>query len=148
MFNIQFNFNPENSEITNLRVTEINKEINAIITVEDNKLKLSKDAVELLNVFPNDRITVNYYTVSSEETFPVIGKSELFTDNSSGNRLTKSNTVSFRGQQKDVLLGYGKNFKLEPFKNYFKMVKIEGISENDDLLEEELDLENLQENIN
>ncbi len=148
MFNIQFNFNPENSEITNLRVTEINKEINAIVTVEDNKLKLSKDAVELLNVFPNDRITVNYFTVNPEETFPVIGKSELFTDNSSGNRLTKSNTVSFRGQQKDVLLEYGKSFKLEPFKSYFKMVKIEEISENDNLSEEELDLENLQENIN
>ena len=58
---------------------------------------------------------------TAEETFPVIGKSELFTDSTGGNRLTKSNTVSFRGTQREILLEYGKSFKLEPFKSYFKM---------------------------
>lgn len=145
MFNIQFDFNPETSEIINLRVVKVGEQVDdAIITLDDNKLKLSKSAQLLLGVIPNDRITVSYYTVSPEETFPVIGKSELFTDSTGGNRLTKSNTVSFRGTQREILSEYGKFFKLEPFKSYFKMVKLEETSDNDDLSEEELDLENLK----
>jgi len=117
---------------------------NAIVSVDNNKLTLSKEAVNLLEVGPSDRLLITYYTISPEETFPVIGKSEVFTDKSDGNRLTKSNTVSFRGMQREILLEYGKFFRLEPFNNYFKMVKIEEPSNNDDLSEEELDLENLK----
>lgn len=145
MFSIQFDFDPEISEITNLRVVKVGEQVDdAIVTLADNKLVLSKSAQLLLGVIPNDRITVSYYTVSSEETFPVIGKSELFTDSNGGNRLTKSNTVSFRGTQREILLEYGKSFKLEPFKSYFKMVKLEEESDNDNLGDEELDLENLK----
>lgn len=145
MFSIQFDFDPETSEITNLRMVKVGEQVDdAIVTLVDNKLVLSKSAQLLLGVIPNDRITVSYYTVSPEETFPVIGKSELFTDSNGGNRLTKSNTVSFRGTQREILLEYGKSFKLEPFKNYFKMVKLEEESDNDNLEDEELDLENLK----
>jgi hypothetical protein len=145
MFNIQFDFDPETSEITNLRVVKVGEQVDdAIVTLDDNKLVLSKSARLLLGAIPNDRITVSYYTVSPEETFPVIGKSELFTDSNGGNRLTKSNTVSFRGTQREILLEYGKSFKLEPFKSYFKMVKLEEESDNDNLSDEELDLENLK----
>ena len=145
MFSIQFDFDPETSEITNLRVVKVGEQVDdAIVTLADNKLVLSKSAQLLLGVIPNDRITVSYYTVSPEETFPVIGKSELFTDSNGGNRLTKSNTVSFRGTQREILLEYGKSFKLEPFKSYFKMVKLEEESDNDNLEDEELDLENLK----
>lgn len=145
MFNIQFDFDPETSEITNLRVVKVGEQVDdAIVTLDDNKLVLSKSARLLLGAIPNDRITVSYYTVSPEETFPVIGKSELFTDSNGGNRLTKSNTVLFRGTQREILLEYGKSFKLEPFKSYFKMVKLEEESDNDNLSDEELDLENLK----
>ena len=145
MFSIQFDFDPGTSEITNLRVVKVGEQVDdAIVNLVDNKLVLSKSAQLLLGVIPNDRITVSYYTVSPEETFPVIGKSELFTDSNGGNRLTKSNTVSFRGTQREILLEYGKSFKLEPFKNYFKMVKLEEESDNDNLEDEELDLENLK----
>lgn len=145
MFSIQFDFDPGTSGITNLRVVKVGEQVDdAIVTLADNKLVLSKSAQLLLGVIPNDRITVSYYTVSPEETFPVIGKSELFTDSNGGNRLTKSNTVSFRGTQREILLEYGKSFKLEPFKSYFKMVKLEEESDNDNLGDEELDLENLK----
>ena len=39
-----------------------------------------------------------------------------------GNKLTKSNTVSFRGEQNKVLREYGTVFKMERFKDYFKLV--------------------------
>ncbi len=116
---------------------------NAIITLESNKLVLTKDAIQMLDATADDRISVNYYTVDSEHTFPVIGKSELFTDKNDGNRLTKSNTVSFRGSQNEILSMYGKCFKLESFKTFFKMIPIEEDSENDNLQEEILDLNNL-----
>lgn len=117
---------------------------NPMIAVLDNKLQLSKEAIKLLDASSGDRIAINYYTLDPENTFPVIGKSEVFTDRSDGNRLTKSNTVSFRGAQKEILLSYGKFFNLEPFKNYFKMVKVEEESENDPLQEEEQDLSNIK----
>ena len=115
----------------------------ATVTVADNKLILSKEAVKALEGVAGDRIVINYWTVDSTTTFPVIGKSECFGDSTGGNRLTKSNTVSFRGTQRDILLEYGSFFKLIRFNNYFKMEKVEVISENDLLEEEERDLANL-----
>lgn len=115
-----------------------------MIVVENNKLILSKDDVALLGAKADDRIAVNYYTVNSELTFPVIGKSECFTDKTDGNRLTKSNTVSFRGSQNEILSMYGTRFTLEPFKSYFKMVPVIEETENDTLSEEASDLENLK----
>ena len=83
---------------------------------------------------PKD-ITITEYNVD-EATVTVA-------DPTGGNRLTKSNTVSFRGMQRDILLEYGSFFKLVRFNNYFKMEKVEVTSENDLLEEEERDLANL-----
>lgn len=116
MFNIQFNFNPENQEITNLRVVNLDKDLNLLVKIEDNKLVFTQDVINLLNVFPGERISINYYTISPEETFPVIGRSELFTDASGGCKLTKSNTISFKGNQRQTLMEYGDFFTIEPFK--------------------------------
>lgn len=91
--------------------------MSATITVGNNKLILSEEAIKLLNISPGDRIIVNYFTVDPEETFPIICKS---TDDL-GNKLTKSKTVSFRGEQRDILLWYGSVFTLEPFKGFFMM---------------------------
>ena len=140
---MEFNFKLETSKTPNLEtITEYNVD-EATVTVADNKLILSKEAVKALGGVAGDRITINYWTVNSETTFPVIGKSECFGDPTGGNRLTKSNTVSFRGMQRDILLEYGSFFKLVRFNNYFKMEKVNVISENDLLEEEERDLANL-----
>lgn len=37
----------------------------------------------------------------------------MFADKDAGNKLTKSNTVSFKGKQRTMLLQYGSIFKLE-----------------------------------
>ena len=141
---MEFNFKLETSKTPNLETTIAEYNVDeATITVADNKLVLSKEAVKALGGVAGDRIAVNYWTVDNETTFPVIGKSECFGDSTGGNRLTKSNTVSFRGVQRDILLEYGSFFKLIRFNNYFKMEKVEVISENDLLEEEERDLANL-----
>ena len=132
MLNIQFNFNPETQEILNLRVVNLDKPQNLYVKIEDNKLILTQDVINLLNAFPGERISINYYSISPEETFPVIAKSEFFTDSTGGCKLTKSNTVSFKGNQRQTLMEYGVFFKLEPFKKWFKMIPI-NFSENENL---------------
>ena len=142
MLNIEVKPLTQTSGLKDNTITEYNVD-EATVTVADNKLVLSKEAVKALGGVAGDRIAVNYWTVDNETTFPVIGKSECFGDSTGGNRLTKSNTVSFRGVQRDILLEYGSFFKLVRFNNYFKMEKVDVISENDLLEEEERDLANL-----
>ena len=142
MLNIEVKPLTQASGLKDITITEYNVD-EATVTVADNKLVLSKEAVKALGGVAGDRIAVNYWTVNNETTFPVIGKSECFGDSTGGNRLTKSNTVSFRGVQRDILLEYGSFFKLIRFNNYFKMEKVDVISENDLLEEEERDLANL-----
>jgi hypothetical protein len=96
----------------------------AQLAVLENKLMLSQEAVDILEASAGDRIAINYVQVTNQETFPVIGKSDSFVDPNSGNKLTKSNTVSFRGIQRDMLSKYGTNFNLELYKNkMYKLVK-------------------------
>ena len=142
MLNIEVKPLTQASGLKDITITEYDVD-EATVTVADNKLVLSKEAVKALGGVAGDRIAVNYWTVDNETTFPVIGKSECFGDSTGGNRLTKSNTVSFRGVQRDILLEYGSFFKLIRFNNYFKMEKVDVISENDLLEEEERDLANL-----
>ena len=142
MLNIEVKPLTQASGLKDITIAEYNVD-EATVTVADNKLVLSKEAVKALGGVAGDRIAINYWTVDNETTFPVIGKSECFGDSTGGNRLTKSNTVSFRGVQRDILLEYGSFFKLIRFNNYFKMEKVDVISENDLLEEEERDLANL-----
>lgn len=104
----------------------------ATIKVENNRLVLSSEAIKALNAIVGDRITINYWNINKETTFPLIGKSELFSDPTNGNKLTKSNTVSYRGTQNKILKEYGSLFKLVPFKTYFKLELI-----NEDTLNKE-----------
>lgn len=104
----------------------------ATIKVENNRLVLSSEAIKALNATVGDRITINYWNINKETTFPLIGKSELFSDPTNGNKLTKSNTVSYRGTQNKILKEYGSLFKLVPFKTYFKLELI-----NEDALNKE-----------
>lgn len=95
------------------------------IEVLENKLLFSTDAITKLGIVPGDRISINYVQQSIGNTFPVIGKSEVFVGREAGNKLTKSNTVSFRGRQHDILLEYGSKFALAEYKpQIFILTKI------------------------
>lgn len=99
--------------------------MDSTITLGENKLQFSPESLALLNAVPGNRIAINYVQVSSEYTFPVIGKAEYFSDPEAGNKLTKSNTVSYKGIQNKVLALYGTEFTLEEYKEgIYKMVKI------------------------
>ena len=96
-----------------------------MLSILENKLMLSQEAVDLLEASPGDRISINYVQVTNQETFPVVGKSEVFGDPNAGNKLTKSHTVSFRGVQRTMLNQFGDNFGLQLYKNkMYKLIKI------------------------
>ena len=126
MINISFNYNEDTNTIDNIVIRNYKsfpKEIEPIVEVKENKLILSPKAISMLQSVHGDRISINYVQDGNELTFPVIGKSSVFADQDSGNRLTKSNTVSFRGFQRDLLLKYGTIFILEEFRdNIFRLV--------------------------
>jgi hypothetical protein len=148
MLKISFDFDETTKKVSNMKVVTISKEVEELPTIEvlDNKSKLSDSALKKMGVSADDRLSVEYWTVDNQTTFPIIGKSEVFTDSENGNRLTKSKTLSFKGQQRTILLEYGNFFRLEEFKeNMYKLVPIN--LEEDDLKNEENDLSKLDNDL-
>lgn len=87
----------------------------AILTREENKLVLTSKLVEDLNAQYEDRIAINYEQKDGM-TYPLIGLSSAFAGKESGNKLTKSNTVAFRGNSNSTLAEFGTRFTIEPYK--------------------------------
>lgn len=86
-----------------------------IVTLDSNKLILTQGAVDLLQVCEDCRVDIKYEKKDGK-SYPLIGTDKAF-GTKSGNKLTKSNTVSYRGASNDKLAEYGNTFKLEPTKN-------------------------------
>lgn len=144
MFNISFDFDEVTQKVSNLRVTSLFTidEETPVVQCLSNKLKLTTAAIQMIGLEVGDRVQVNYWTENNHLTFPVIGKSKTFTDPNEGCKLTKSNTVAFKGNQNSTLKIYGNCFEIEPFKEgMFKMVPIE--DEKDSVVSEQEDLDNL-----
>lgn len=121
-----------------------------IITLDPNKLILTQGAVDLLNICPDCRVDIKYKK-KGKATVPVIGTDAVF-GTKSGNKLTKSNTVSYRGASNEKLATYGTIFKLEPTdtEGIFYLVGDKEVSETkvpDEIIniEEELDITNLND---
>lgn len=84
---------------------------NPELTLEDNKYVLNNAACELLGVEADDRISIKMEKRGNIRV-PVIGADINF-GTQGGNRLTKSNTVSYRGKNHDLLAEYGTVFSFE-----------------------------------
>lgn len=86
-----------------------------IVTLDTNKLILTKGAMDLLKVCEDCKIDVKY-SKKDKKAVPVIGCNSAF-GTQGGNTVTKNNTVSFRGAKNEKLLSYGTTFRLEPTEN-------------------------------
>lgn len=73
------------------------------LLLKDNKLILDPSLVNKLKAEPGDRIEIGYRERDGLLR-PIINIGE------NGNKLTKSNTVSFRGVQHNTLAQFGSNF--------------------------------------
>lgn len=83
-----------------------------LIKLDSNKLILTTGAVEMMNICADCRVDIKYKK-KDKASVPVIGTDAAF-GTKGGNKLTKTNTVSFRGAANDKLAEYGTTFKIEP----------------------------------
>lgn len=113
-----------------------------IVTLADNKLTLTTGAMDLLKIAADSKVAVKY----NKEGKPIIGSDESF-GTKTGNRVTKSNTISFKGDKYDRLSAFGTEFKLKPAdsEGIFLMInnKEEDLSEDAINIDSELDIPSL-----
>lgn len=102
----------EKKTTTKKSTTKVDNNPDPIITLDPNKLILTQGAVDLLQVCPDCRVDIKYKK-KGNITVPIIGTDAAF-GTKSGNKLTKTNTVSYRGAANDKLSTYGTVFTLEP----------------------------------
>lgn len=127
---ITFDYNPETNEYTPLKQEIVKeKQSPAIklakeakdsaepqITLADNKYILNASAADFIGVKWEDRLDIKYQLIDNIK-FPIIGKAESW-GTKSGNKLTKSLTVSCRGTANSVLAEYGDTFTITPWKGH------------------------------
>lgn len=121
------------------------------VTLENNKIVFNNSAIRLMGVKPGTLMDIKY-KVNNGVSTPVLGTAEAF-NVEGGNKLTKSNSISFRGVKNETLSQYGKNFILENSlrKGEFILTNKEnvintddkiGIDESKDWKPEEFEIEN------
>lgn len=89
----------------------------AVVAIQDHQLIFSEQALSLLNTAPGERIAIRYMEAknknfTSYRFLPVIGNGNAFGLPGEGNILNRNKTISFRGEQNDILSTYGKKFQL------------------------------------
>lgn len=94
------------------KVSKVEENDDPLITLDSNKLILTTGAVKLMNVCADCRLDIKYKK-KDKTSVPVIGTDAAF-GTKGGNKLNKTNTVSFRGSANDKLAEFGTTFKLEP----------------------------------
>lgn len=85
------------------------------LVLEENKYRLNNAAVTLMGLDENSKLVIKYEE-SKSGSVPVIGTNTAF-GISSGNKLTKSNTVACRGSNHEELSKHGTEFVLVPHPN-------------------------------
>lgn len=128
---ITFDYNPETNEYIPLKqeIVKDKKKDPALlmaeeakdsaepqITLTDNKYILNESAANLIGVKWEDRLDIKYQLIDKIR-FPIIGKDTAW-GTKSGNKLTKSLTVSCRGNANSLLFEYGDTFSITPWQGH------------------------------
>lgn len=158
---ITFDYNPETNEYKPIK-QEVVKETPTPKKVEDNgeaklqlldnKYELNGSAISLLGISVGDRVDIKYQMVDGIK-YPIIGSSNAW-KSASGNKLTKSSTVSYRGIANQMLAEYGDEFTFSEWKNHEglyvlignkEIIQDENIELPDDTPEVDLSDDNIKE---
>lgn len=143
---VTFNFDSETDQVSDIctfingaevkkkttrstKTKEIIMEDEAIIKLEETKLVFNNKAVSDMKIEHENRIVIEYVKTTGKELIPIIGTDLAFEKEGSGNKLTKTNTVAYKGKQNTILAEYGTEFTIEPYKGeLWKLVsKNEGV---------------------
>ena len=85
--------------------------------LENNKFKLNSTAINLMGIDSESGVKLDIkYESNGGKSTPILGTDEVF-GTKGGNKLTKTNTVAFRGVKNEELSKYGKEFTLIPYKD-------------------------------
>lgn len=135
---ITFDYNPATNEYTPIKqeiikesnkkkIVEVEETSEPQITLTSNKYILNTAAAELLGVKWEDRLDIKYQMIDGIR-FPIIGSNSAWGD-SSGNKLTKSLSVSYRGSANSMLAEYGEVFGLTAWKGHEGLFVLVGDTE-------------------
>jgi hypothetical protein len=128
---ITFDYDPETNEYKPLKQEIVKDKVQKAtkaeeaedsaepqITLETNKYVLNKAAATLMGVEWENRLDIKYQPVEKGGMmFPIIGTDTAW-KTKSGNKLTKSLTVSCRGNANELLSKYGDTFTVTPWKGH------------------------------
>lgn len=128
-FTFSFDFDTETETVTNIKhISSVEKKKTTTkrkvdiednssepkIVLESNKLVFNNKAIEMLDIEYGDRVVVKWTNVD-KKMIPIIGKDISFDEEGSGNKVTKSNTISYRGKANEALANVGSDFTLKEF---------------------------------
>lgn len=132
---VTFSFDPETEYVSDLtcfvdgvekkkkttRTTkekEVVLENEAIITLEPTKIQLNNKAVADMGIVYGDRVIIKYQKLEpgKKKLTPIIGKDVDWNEEGSGNKITKTNSIAFKGKNNTILAEYGTEFTIKPFK--------------------------------
>lgn len=111
---------------TTTRKKEVVKELEDTVSIvrEEGKLVFNNRAMADLKIEAGDRIVIKYEK-GDKSLFPVIGTDFAFNEEGSGNKMTKSQTISYKGNQNTVLAEFGDEFTVEKYQDdIWKLVSL------------------------
>lgn len=136
---VTFDFNSETEEVSNIKVADksekkktttkkvkdiVVESSNPTIILESNKLVFSQAIVSEMKLEPDDRIVIKWDKVGNT-MIPIIGKDIAFDEEGSGNKVTKSNTVTYKGKSNTALANYGSEFTISKYRDdVWKLVPV------------------------
>ena len=144
---ITFDYNPDTKECVLLKQEQVKEKAQKAstkaeevedsaepqITLESNKYVLNKAAASLMGVEWENRLDIKYQPIEKGGLmFPIIGTDTAW-KTKSGNKLTKSLTVSCRGNANDLLSKYGDTFTVTPWKGHDGLFVLVGNKDIHDL---------------
>ena len=112
----------------------------AKLNLLDNKIQFNAAAVKMTGFEPEMKIDIKFKK-KGRVTTPV-----LCQDDKTGNRLTKTFTISCRGSKHDNLAEFGDVFELTPYEGEEGYFKLKGnIEKEDDIIDVPEEIENPEE---
>ena len=100
----------------------------ALMVREDNKLVFNNKCAQDMAIQAEDRVIIKYEKVGKER-IPIIGTDLSWDQEGSGNKVTKTNTVTYRGKANTILAEYGATFKIEVYKEgLWKLISKDPVS--------------------
>lgn len=134
---VTFNFDPETEYVSDLtcfvdgvekkkkttrsttKEKEITLEDEALISLQETKLQLNNKAVADMGIVYGDRLIIKYEKLNKKDkkAVPIIGKDIDWNSEGNGNKITKTNSIAYKGKNNTFLAQHGTEFTIEPYKD-------------------------------